>query len=168
MKNVEWRIKNAGLRPLFCYSTSDSPQFVLRGVLETRNSNNPILSNVVAQYGVEMRGGSLRARGTLLLKLLIVACFQHAIGEPHPPYPTLRSTSLRLCGVIKISCLWHAKSMFLIFKTCPLTTMRPHNNFQYTNKNPVAVLFFSSKKILLWNRHGLCIPRRRIFAKGRK
>ena len=34
----------------------------------------------------------------------------------HRLHPTLRSTSLRLCGVIKISCLRHAKSVFQFLK----------------------------------------------------
>ena len=41
--------------------------FVEQGVLEARNSNNPILSNKVAQCGVRMRDGTLRAGGTLLI-----------------------------------------------------------------------------------------------------
>jgi len=48
------------------------------GVLETRNFNNPTPSNAVAQCGGDGMRERLRAKGTLLLDILIVACLPHA------------------------------------------------------------------------------------------
>ena len=59
----------------------------MRSVLKARNPNNPILSNAVAQYGAGDARARLRARGTPLLDLLIVACFQHATFALHPLTP---------------------------------------------------------------------------------
>lgn len=65
-------------------------------MLEARNFSNPILSNEVAQCGVRMRYGILRARGTLLIDYHIVACLQHAIHAPHssPSHTALHFVSL--------------------------------------------------------------------------
>ena len=52
----------------------------------------------------------------ILVYLVFVACFQHAGFRGCRRSPTLRSTSLRLCGVIRIACLQHARSLFLFFQ----------------------------------------------------
>ena len=138
------------------------------GVLEARNLSNPTLSNAVVQCGVGDARVRLRARGTLLLDLPIVACLPHAIRDRIRHRPTLRSTSLRLCGVIRISCLRHAKSMsrFLekgknavkqhdwVFVWTPSSASPPTLT---TNRHTLTDLFsFQSDLIMFFKAFVLC------------
>ena len=68
----------------------------IRGVQYARNLNNPILSNAVAQCGAGDARARLRARGTPLLDLPIVACLPHAIRAPQPlpPHTALHFVAL--------------------------------------------------------------------------
>ena len=68
----------------------------MRSVLKARNANNPMLSNAVAQCGAGNARARLRARGTPLLDLPIVACLRHATytPQPLPPHTALHFVAL--------------------------------------------------------------------------
>ena len=79
----------------------------MRSVQYARNLNNPIQATQLRSVGLAMRvrGCVPEARHYSTRPLYRAFCTpsEHRSRYHH----TLRSTSLRLYGVIRISCLWH-------------------------------------------------------------